>query len=125
MPRKTSTPKYCRRTDCGKNYAVVTPANSRTGERRTNRLGVYDTPARRERYLRLLTEGERNGRRLSDEPDPDPSDGSTVTQLCNAFWRSLGGADDNPIGVDSTSVVVTIIQPPPSLGALGRMRYPQ
>jgi len=85
--RKTAVPTYQRRTDNGRLYAAVTLADSKTGRRRTYRLGKYDSERSRERYLQLVAEWEGRGRRLPDlDADGEiAAGGITLTQLCWAY----------------------------------------
>ncbi|MCE5230477.1 site-specific integrase [bacterium] len=95
MGRASAVPAYCRKVDREKNYAFCTLKDSVTGRRRTYRLGEYDTPASRERYLRLLAAWERAERRLPAAESKTAVTTSpaafTVTLLCDAYWSSIEG----------------------------------
>ena len=91
--RKGSLPSLCKRVDRGREYAAVTLTDSKTKRRRTYRLGGYATDESRERYLQLLTDWQRRGRRLPDSPrqDNQPGNAITITQLCHAYWAVTRG----------------------------------
>ena len=89
MSKPPKPPSYRRRSVRGKDVAYVTFTDSATGRRRDYWLGEYGSVESRERYARLLSDWEANGRtaRVSIPKGELP----TITQVCHAYWRSIQG----------------------------------
>jgi len=85
MPRKP--PSYRRRSPSS-DRAIVTISDSKTHQRKTYALGVYDSPASREAYHQLIAAWESGGRRLPGVKEDRVAQGcATITELCLAYWR--------------------------------------
>ena len=90
MPRNSTVPKYRKRPLPQGDRAYVT-LRDRTGRSRDYNLGVYNTPASREQYARLIAEWEAHDRRLPEPIRPHRDEVFTITQLCHAYSKSVAG----------------------------------
>jgi len=92
MPRKRGIPSYRKRIIDGREIAVVTLLDWKTGRRRYHRLGAYGSPASREKYVRLLTAWEAAGHGFTAETAiQQPTYGLTVSQVAWSFLQSIEG----------------------------------
>jgi integrase len=85
MPRQTTIPSYRLHKQSGQ--ALVTLPDG-FGRRRDILLGKYGTQESRKEYVRVLSEWESQGRRLSA---PQSASDITVNELILAYWRHARG----------------------------------
>src|SRR4051812_5569265 len=73
--RRDSVPSYCLHKDSGQAYVTLAS--------KVHYLGVYDTPASRGKYDKLITEWLAAGRpkRLSKAHD------FSVAEICDQYWQ--------------------------------------